>query len=561
MVDSIFLNTSIILGIAIAVSFLVQLLKQPLIISYIITGIIVGPVFLNIIHSGQEYFHIFAEFGVILLLFLVGLSLNFHFLKKIGRVAAITGGGQVLFTALVGFLILTWLGFDREFSTYLAIAITFSSTIIIMKLLAEKRETETVYGRYTIGLMLIQDIIAIMLLIMLPAFKEGGPIVFALVTVFLKAMLFLMVIYLTSRIILLLLNRVAKSGEFLLVFTVAWCFSVAGLAEWVGLSLEVGAIIAGLSLGSSIYREEITSRLKPLRDFFIVMFFIILGSEMNVSNLGDVVVPGIVLSLFVLIGNPFILYILYRVMKFSRRVSFRAGLTAAQVSEFGFVFLFVVEQQGYMNSHLLSLFTFIALVTIFISSYLIMYNGQIYKKMEKFLRLFGRDKYTSPEEKQKKYDVLVFGYHRIGWKVVDALSEMKVNFAVVDFDPIAIEKLKARNVPYFFGDATDIELLSELPLASAKMIISTLPNSSCQITMIKHVRENHSKPIIIGTLSYIRFLDEMYEAGADYVMMPHLVAGDWLADILRGEEWNRRTTKKLVRKQREQMVLKHTLSS
>ena len=561
MVDSIFLNTGIILGVAIAVSFLVQLLKQPLIISYIITGILVGPVFLNIIYSGQEYFHIFAEFGVILLLFLVGLSLNFHFLKKIGKVAAITGGGQILFTALVGFLILTWLGFGREFSTYLSIAITFSSTIIIMKLLTEKRESETVYGRYTIGLMLIQDIIAIMLLIMLPAFKEGGSIVFALGTVFFKSILFLLAVYLTSRVVLLFLDRVAKSGEFLLIFTIAWCFSIAGLAEWVGLSLEVGAIVAGLSLGSSIYRDDITSRLKPLRDFFIVMFFIILGSEMNVSSFGDVVVPGIVLSLFVLVGNPFILYILYRVMKFSRRVSFRAGLTAAQVSEFGFVFLFVVEQQGFMNQNLLPLFTFVALVTIFISSYLIMYNGQIYKKLEGFLRLFGKDKHINTEEKLKKYDVLVFGYHRIGWKVVDALSEMKVNFAVVDFDPIAIEKLKARNVPHYFGDATDIELLSELPLEKTKMIISTLPNSSCQITMIKYIRENYPKPIIIGTLSYIRFIDEMYEAGADYVMMPHLIGGNWLADVLRGEEWNRRTTKRLRREQREQMLLKHTLSS
>ncbi|PLX20681.1 hypothetical protein C0584_05580 [Candidatus Parcubacteria bacterium] len=560
MVDSIFLNTSIILGIAIAVSFLVQLLKQPLIISYIVTGIIVGPVFLNIVNSSQEYFHIFAEFGVILLLFLVGLGLNFHFLKKIGRVAAITGGGQILFTALVGYLILSWLGFDQEFATYLAIAITFSSTIIIMKLLGEKRETETVYGRYTIGLMLVQDIIAILLLIMLPAFKQGGSVVFALVTVILKSLLFLMVIYLTSRIILLVIDRVAKSGEFLLIFTIAWCFSVAGVAELAGLSLEVGAIVAGLALGSSIYSAEIISRLKPLRDFFIVMFFIILGSEMDIASFGDVVIPGIVLSIFVLIGNPFILYLLYRIMKFSRRVSFRAGLTAAQVSEFGFVFLFLVEQQGFSDSSLLPLFTFVALVTIFISSYLIMYNGEIYKMFGGFFKLFGKDKYVTKEEDNAKYDVLLFGYHRLGWKVADALAEMGVSFAVVDFDPLAIEKLKDRNIPYYFGDATDVELLSELPLENVKMIVSTLPNSSCQITMIKHVRENFPNPIIIGNLSYVRFLDEMYEAGADYIMMPHLIGGDWLAKTLKEEVWNRRTMKRLVREQKEQMMLKHTLA-
>jgi len=558
--DSIFINTSIILSLAIFFSFIVQLLRQPLIISYIITGIIVGPVFLDLLNSGQEYFHIFAEFGVILLLFLVGLSLNFHFLKKIGKVAAFTGIGQVIFTSIFGFLILIALGFQQEFAIYLALAMTFSSTIIIMKLLSEKQETETVYGRYTMGLMLIQDIIAILLLVLLPVFKNGDSLFVSIALVFFKTIGLLIFVYFVSKAILMLLHKAAQSGEFLLIFTIAWCFSIAGLGEWLGLSLEVGAIIAGISLGASIYRVEITSRIKPLRDFFIVIFFIILGSEMDVSNISGVVLPGIILSLFVLLGNPFILFWLYRIMKFSRRVSFKAGLTAAQVSEFGFVFLFLVAQQGYDNENLLPLFTLVAIITIFISSYLIMYNNQIYKKVEFLFNFFGKDKYRSSEEKMKKYDVLVFGYHRLGWKVCDALAGMKMSFAVVDFDPQAISKLKERNIPYFFGDATDLEVLGELPLSSAKIIISTLPSTSCQITMIKHVRESYPKPIIIGNLSYARFLDEMYEAGADYVMMPHLIGGEWISKILNEEIINRRTMRRLVREQKSQLILRHTIN-
>lgn len=555
--DSIFLNISLVLGVAIATSFLAQILRQPLIIAYIITGIVSGPVFFGLISKEQEYFHVFAELGVILLLFLIGLSLNFHFLRKIGKVSAVTGVGQVVFTAIFGYIILLLLGFDREFALYISIAITFSSTIVIMKLLGEKNETETVYGRYTIGLMLIQDIIAIILLIMLPAFVSGESFLASLFFIFLKSILFLAAVYLSSKLILLLLEKVAGSPEFLLIFTIAWCFFVAGMAELVGLTLEVGAVLAGLSLGSSTYRDEIISRLKPLRDFFIVIFFIILGSEMDLNNLGDIMIPGIVISFFILIGNPLILYTLYRLMHFSRRVSFKAGLTAAQVSEFGLVLLFLAEQQGYVNSQLLPLFTFVALTTIFVSSYLIMYNNYLYKKFEPFLRLFGRDKYSSPESKSEKYDVLLFGYHRLGWKIADTLKDMGISFAVVDFDPRAIARLKERGIPYYFGDATDLEIISELPLSSTKMIISTLPSTSCQLTMIKYIREKYPKPIIIGNLSYARFLDEMYEAGADFIMVPHLIGGEWIADVLKNNKWDRNTMKRLVREQKKQMVIKH----
>ncbi|MFH1745083.1 MAG: cation:proton antiporter, partial [bacterium] len=539
---SIFISISIILAIAIAVAYVIQLLKQPLIISYIITGIICGPLFLDLINSQQEFFNVFAEFGVILLLFLVGLSLNINILKKIGRVAVIAGTGQVIFTSIFGFLLLTFLGFSNSVAAFLAISVTFSSTIIIVKLLSDKRELRTIHGRYTLGLMLVQDVIAVMIMILLPILQNTSDFLLAFAEFGVRVVLVVLVVYALSKIFLpVILKKVAGSGEFLFIFTIAWCFSLAGLGEWFGLSLEVGAVAAGISLGSSVYRTEISSRIKPLRDFFIILFFIILGSGMRVENISDAMIPSVLLSLFVLIGNPVILYILYRTMKFNRRSSFLAGITAAQVSEFGFVLLFVCQKMGYVGNDAITIFTIVALITIFISSYLITYNSQIYKFVRPFFLRFGKDKYSCPEEGCEEYETIIFGYHRIGWKICEALKEMKISFAVVDIDPAAIEKLEARKIPCFFGDVQDVEFLNELPISRTKMIISTIPEVDGQITLIKHIKAITKKPLVIATLSHSEFLGEVYEAGADYVIMPHLLGGQFIADILKGKPWNKKT--------------------
>ena len=560
MTSDIFIDISLVLAIAIGIAFVIQLLRQPLIIAYILTGIIAGPLFLNLINSSQQYFDIFAKFGVILLLFLVGLSLNIDYLRRIGKVAAITGIGQVAFTSFFGVIILLSLGFNFVPAAYLAISITFSSTIIIMKLLSDKREQRSVYGRYTIGLMLVQDIIAIGLLILLPSVGAGASIVTSLLLIFVKVIVLVSLVYFLSRVILpVLLEKVAQSSEFLLIFTLAWCFAISGLAEWAGISLEVGAIIAGLSLGSSVYRTEISSRIKPIRDFFIALFFIILGSEMSVDNFSASIIPSMILSLFVLVGNPLILFILYRLMKFTRKTSFLAGLTAAQVSEFGFVFLFIASTMGYVSDSILSIFTMVALITIFVSSYLITYNHEIYKFICPIFRFFGPDKHNSKKEEQKTYEVLIFGYHRLGWKICEALKEMNISFAVVDSDPMAIKKLTIRQIPYFFGDVTEVDFLCELPLDQAKMIISTLPRADDQLTLIKHIRMTNKKTLMVANLAHSRFLNDLYKAGADYIMMPHLLSGQWMGSLLKNKNWSRETFKELTKKQKEELKLRFTL--
>lgn len=558
MLDSIFSQISVLLGLTVTIAFVMRMLRQPLMVGYLIAGIVAGPFVLNLVRGDKELFHALAEFGVVLLLFVVGLSLNFDHIKKIGKVSLIAGLTQVLFTSSIGFLIL-WglLGFTMLSAIYVAIAITFSSTIVIVKLLIDKKDTESVYGRYTLGLMVVQDIVALLIIIVLTSFKDNMAVSEVLSMLLVKVLILGALVYLLARYIVpKIIDLVAESTEFLFIFTVAWCFGVASLLLWLGFSIEVGALIAGLTLGSSPYQTEISSRIKPLRDFFIVIFFIILGSELSLANIGSVIAPGTLLATFILFGNPFILFWVFRLLKFTRRNSFLAGVTAAQVSEFGFVLLLTGQSLGHISGIEMEVFTLVALITIITSSYAITYNEQLYRLLRPLFKFFGRDKYRQKEIKAKPFEVWVFGYHRIGWKVCEALKNMNVKFAVVDFNPSAISKLKRHGIPAFFGDAADVEFLEQLPLHKAKMVISTLPEPDDQKTLIKSIRSKSKRTLIITNLYNLESVDSLYKAGASYVMMPHLLGGNWMARVLEDEKWTKRTFDKLRKEQKEEIKLR-----
>ncbi len=561
MEANIFLQLALLFGLTVSIAFVMRLLRQPLMIAYIISGMIAGPLFLHTVEGGSATFNTLAQFGVIFLLFLVGLSLNISHIRHIGKVSTITGLAQVLFTSSIGFFILRGLGFEIVPSVYMALALTFSSTIIIVKLLSDKKDTETVYGRHVLGLMIVQDIVAVLIMLFFTTQASDIALSEALVLIAVKALAIVGVIIVLSKYIIpRILDHVASSAEFLFIFTLAWCFGIASLMKWAGFSLEIGAIIAGISLGSSPYQSEISSRIKPLRDFFIVLFFIILGSEMGVSNIGPLIIPGLIVSFFILIGNPFILYSAFRVLKFTRRNSFLAGVTAAQVSEFGFILIFTGVGLGHLSGNELPLFTIVALTTIFISSYAITYNEQLYKFIRPLLNIFGADKYNQKENTTHVYDVWVIGYHRIGWKICETLAKEKKSYAVIDFNPNAITKLKHRGIPAFFGDVADVEFLESIQLEKAKIIIMTIPEADDQLTLIKHVRMISEDIYIVGNLYHNNNLEELYQAGADYVMMPHLLGGQWMSDVLQHYPWTKKTFIDLKKEQREEMKLRFTLA-
>ncbi|HEX5911599.1 MAG TPA: cation:proton antiporter, partial [Rubrobacter sp.] len=293
-----------LLLIAAAVGAVAVRLRQPLIIGFIAVGILVGPV-LGLV-TAHEQIDLLAELGISLLLFIVGLRLDLNLIRTMGPVALATGLGQVISTSVVGFLIALTLGFTFVNSLYIAIALTFSSTIIIVKLLSDKQEIDSLPGRIAIGILIVQDIVVVLAMITLTAFGSGeGDFGRELLQVALRGAAFLVAIVLLMRYVLpSLLRRLASSPELLVVFSIAWAVALAAAGDFLGFSKEIGAFLAGVSLGSTEYREAIGSRLTSLRDFLLLFFFISLGSKIELDLLGEQIIPGIILSLFVLIGKP-----------------------------------------------------------------------------------------------------------------------------------------------------------------------------------------------------------------------------------------------------------------
>jgi hypothetical protein len=268
------------------------------------------------------------------------------------------------------------------------------------------------------------------------------------------------------------------------------------------------------------------------------------------NSIGDIWLPSLILSLFILIGNPLILYLLFRALKFTRRNSFLAGLTAAQVSEFGFVVLFIGSQVVTLDEKVVPIFTIVAITTIFASSYLILYSDKIYKLLLPFFHLFGSDKYRQTEPIPSIYDTWVVGYHRIGIKVCHALRETNSKFSVIDYDPKTIHQLNKNNVPCVFGDISDVEFLESLPIAGAKMVVMTIPSLEDQINLINHVRKINSKLIILANAYHYEQSKALYIAGADYVMMPHLLGADWISSMLMKKKHTKRYFTSLKKEQK-----------
>ncbi len=291
MIESNFVNISLIILFAWGISAVMRILRQPLVIGYILTGIFVGPYFLDLISSSSS-FNTFAQLGVALLLFTVGLQLNPRVIKEVGKASLITGIGQVVFTSTIGFLIAFFLGFSVTSSIYIAIALTFSSTIIIMKLLTDKGDLDSVYGKIAIGFLIVQDLIAIFALMFISSISTGDSTMALIATTFAKGIIAVVVLSFFGVYILpYFMNRIAKSQEFLFLFSLAWCLALASLFYFLNFSLEIGALFAGILLAFSHYSSEISSKLKPIWDFFIILFFTVIGYQMIFVDIQYIIIP------------------------------------------------------------------------------------------------------------------------------------------------------------------------------------------------------------------------------------------------------------------------------
>ncbi len=458
-------------------------LRQPVLIAYIVVGILAGPAVFGFVRA-QDQIDLLAQVGVAVLLFVVGLKLDFHSVRHIGPVALATGLGQLGFTILFGFVLILAMGKAPMEALYVAVALTFSSTIIIVKLLSDKRELDTLHGRIAVGFLIVQDVAVVLAMVAMSALRGAGEAAALDVALSLvlrvgaaAALLFVLIRYVMPRVV----EAMAGSQELLLVFAIAWGTGLAALGEWGGFSKEAGAFVAGFSLASTGYREAIAARLTGIRDFLLLFFFIDLGAKLDFSILGGELWLAAILSAFVLVGNPLIVMAIMGYMGYRKRTGFLAGLTVAQISEFSIVFVAMGISLGHIGAPALGLTTLVGVVTITLSTYMILYSHALYERLEPWLRVFERhrpfrelavERQRRPEEAP---DIVIFGLGRYGARLIAQLRERGVNTLGVDFDPETVRALRRRGLAVRFGDAEDPAFLETLPLAEIPWVVSTLP--------------------------------------------------------------------------------------
>lgn len=539
-----FSELSLIILIATAVAFVMKLLRQPFIVGYIVTGVIVGPYALNILHS-KEDIELFSKLGITILLFIVGLNLNPTVIREIGKTALFTGIGQVVITTIVGYGIATAIGLSSTNALYVAIALTFSSTIIILKLLSDKKDLDNLYGKISIGLLIVQDIIASFILIGLTAIGTSNPdlsYTSVFLVLLLKGGVLSFVLFLANRFFFpKIADFIASSQELLFVFSVAWGMSVAALAAHLGFSVEIGALMAGVTLSTIPFAGEIASRMKPLRDFFILLFFILLGSQMVITTIPTIILPALLLSTFVLVGKPIIMFFVMNLLGYRRKTAFMTALTVAQISEFSLIIITYALAHG-LAPDIASLVTLTGLITIAGSSYLIMYSDSLYIKLESFLKLIEIRKTRLGEDtsKAKPHEVVLFGYDRVGLDFVKAIRKLDKRFIVVDFNPKSIRRLVRQEIPHKYGDAEDIEFLEELQLIHTKLVISTIPDYGVNTLLVDYVKRVNPDAIVIVISHNIKEALNLYSLGSSYVVMPHYLGAQYASHLINKHGFHKR---------------------
>ncbi len=514
-----------IIGGAALFAVLAMRIRLPSIVAYLIAGIVLGPT-LGFVEISPQIEAI-SEVGIVLLLFLVGLELSFEKIRDVGRVAVIAGIGQVVFTAIGGYVFSALLGFNVMESIFLAVGLTFSSTVVVVKVLTDKGELNALYGRIAVGIFLVQDMVVIVALTVLSglsstdgsldlwqlsrnlAFAFGGMIVLlggALVA---------------SRYALPRPFRwAAGSPAMLFIWSLGWCFAVVAAAHVMHLSIEIGAFLAGLSLAQLPYNRDLQHRVKPLMNFFVAVFFVSLGIRMEP---GDVIVHGwpvLAFSAFVLIGNPLIFMLIISRMGYSQRTSFLTSVTVAQISEFSFIFAAMGVASGLVGESVMAITALVGAITICVSAYMILYNEPLYRICRRIglLRIFPTKK--KDEEESESADecsgrVIVIGMNTLGRKLARRLHERGERVLAVDNDPRKLEGLPCE---IFLGNVEYRDVFEEAGLNEAKLVISALQIEDINELIAFRCMEARVPSAITGV--DLSVVDNLLELGVAYLMLP-----------------------------------------
>ncbi len=492
---------SLILVIVFIISSVLRRMRQPMLIAYVVAGIIAA----HVVDIPENYLSLMSEIGISFLLFIVGIHLSPKSLKSMGmRVIAISAI-QMGMTFLVSYSVLSML---VQPPLVVSVAMAFSSTIIAMKILSDRNELSSLHGRMAVGILIMQDVAALSVLLFLSSsgMAAGDVLVSLLVVSLISAILW----HLISR----LDTFIARSRELLFLFSVSWLFAISTLFRYFRLSPEMGALIAGMLLSNSEYRHEISARVKPLRDFFIIMFFIVVGSKIGVS--GDMASFAVLVASMVAITlavKPAVVYASMRAMGYLHRPSLLAALSLSQLSEFSIILLGLASSSGLASAQELSAVSLAAVATMAVTPYLMSLGERI--------RTGG----SRGGKVSRPYDAILFGCNRIGHII---LKSLRGRVLVVDFDPEVVKAVKGR-AEVMYGDASDEEFLEEIRVSEARMVISTIPDFETNLLILS----KSGKDALRIVVSYdIEDAMEFYRHGASLVLMPHFLGGEYVASII-----------------------------
>lgn len=533
--DDVFVQVAAILVVSTVAGAIAVWLRLPLVIAYVAVGVIVGPAAAHLVEPGGEL-ELLAQLGIALLLFVVGLKLDIHVIRTLGPVALVAGGAQVAIVAAGGLLLALALGLEPTAALYVGIGLAFSSTIIVVKLLADRRELDDLHGRLALGILIVQDLVVVVVMIAVTASDDADSSTgAALLVVAVKGAALLAVLAVLARFALTpLLHRLARLPDLLVLFAIAWAVALGAVGEKIGLGVEVGAFLGGVSLASTPYREAIGSRLVTLRDFLLLFFFIDLGSRIEPGLVADQALVAVVLSAFVLVVKPAVVMGLLGALRYRVRVSLQTGLALAQISEFSLILGAVGLRLGHVDEETTSLLTVVALVTIAVSVYVYPYADAVHARLGGAFALF-EPRAPRPEgrpDADVQPDVIVLGLGRYGAGVVEGLRRRDVAVLGVDFDPIALAQWADRGVDVLYADAEDPDLPHLLPLPAHGWVVSTLRRVDANLALL-HALAHHGYRGHVAVAAH-RAADavRLTRAGAHHVLMPYGSAARDVVDLI-----------------------------
>lgn len=530
--DTVFSGLSLIIVIGAAVALLMRLIGQPLIIGYILTGIIVGPAILHVAKS-PDTLALFSDLGIALLLFIIGLGLNPRVIKEVGRTASIVGASQVAAITVIGYFVSKAFGIGSRASLFIGFSLAISSTIIILKLISDKKEQGRLYGKIAVSVSLVQDIIAIAVVVVTSAGNNQHVDFDSLISLLIKALILGGAIYVISfKILPKFHHLIAESQEFLFLFAIAWGLGSAALFQKIGLSTEIGALLAGICLAPLPSAPEIGARLRPLRDFFLIVFFIALGSNLTLSSIRSnfgLIIAGVLIAAIL---KPLVAMSVLGFLGYTKHTSFKASLALAQVSEFSIVLILIAHNKGLISSNVVSTIVLMTLISIAASTYLIIFSDKLFNIFEKYLGMFERRKTQSELKPEANYELVLFGYQRGGHEFINLFKKLKKKYVVVDYDPEVIDVIEQRKLNYLYGDATDVELLEEAGVERAKLIVSTIADHQTNMILLNYLRAKNPQAIVIIHADDPYEAAKLYEAGASYVILPHYIGSEKISEFI-----------------------------